>query len=135
MIIWEDNMSKLTKIVICGSRYLEDYNFLKESVEDVFNKENIDYNNLQIVTGHANGADYLGERFAAEKGISFKIFPADWLKYGKAAGPIRNRRMVDYIKDSPCLVIAFESKNSKGTKNMITQSEKAGIKVYKFEID
>lgn len=128
-------MNKKFKIVICGSRHLKDYEFLKASVEDVIKKENIEYDNLQIVSGHADGADYLGERFAAEKGIPLKIFPADWAKYGKAAGPIRNKQMVDYVKTDPCLVIAFESENSKGTRNMIKQSEQAKIKVYRFKID
>lgn len=128
-------MNKKFKIVVCGSRYMKDYEFLKASVEDVIKNENIDYDNLQIVTGHANGADYLGERFAAEKGIPFKIFPADWVKYGKIAGPIRNKHMVDYVKTGPCLVIAFESEDSKGTRNMIKQSEQAKIKVHKFKID
>jgi hypothetical protein len=54
--------------------------------------------------------------------------PADWTKYGKAAGPIRNQEMLDM---DPDLVLAFHSDldNSKGTKDMVARARKKGVKV------
>jgi hypothetical protein len=56
-------------------------------------------------------------------------FPADWETYGKAAGPIRNTQML--TEGNPDMVAAFHNdiSKSKGTKNMIVQAKKAGIKV------
>lgn len=57
-------------------------------------------------------------------------FPADWNRYGRAAGPIRNRQML--TEGKPDLVVAFHDdiESSKGTKDMVTIAEKAGVYVY-----
>lgn len=57
------------------------------------------------------------------------IYFAEWNKYGKSAGPIRNKKMID--EGNPDIVIAYHDdiENSKGTKNMITQAKDKGIKV------
>lgn len=65
------------------------------------------------------------------KSLGFKNiipFPAEWEKYGKSAGPIRNRQMLD---ENPDLVIAFHDdiESSKGTKDCIKEAEKRGIEV------
>jgi len=49
-----------------------------------------------VVSGGASGADNFGERWAEYHGISVLIFPADWYRYGKAAGPIRNEAMAEH---------------------------------------
>jgi hypothetical protein len=55
---------------------------------------------------------------------------ANWEKYGKAAGPIRNQEMLEFGK--PNLVLAFHNDiaNSKGTKHMVSIAEKAGIATF-----
>jgi hypothetical protein len=70
----------------------------------------------------------LARRIAEELGLEVRKYPAKWHTYGKAAGPIRNREM---LKENPELVIAFHDdiKNSKGTKDMVTIAQKAGITV------
>lgn len=69
----------------------------------------------------------MGGRYAEERGIPVRAFPADWTTHGKAAGPIRNSQM---LKDGqPDLVVAFLGPNSRGTANMISQAEKAGVPV------
>ena len=68
----------------------------------------------------------MGERFAGEYGLKLKVFPADWNKHGRAAGPIRNRDMAEY---ADCLV-AFEG--GRGTQNMIKTAKELGLKVYDF---
>lgn len=58
-----------------------------------------------------------------------KGFPADWKRYGKAAGPIRNQQMIDEGK--PDLVLAFHENinESRGTKDMVARARGIGIKV------
>lgn len=84
------------------------------------------------------GADTLGERFAKENGYPIKYFPADWNKYGKAAGVIRNEEMAKYAaeyedEDDEGILVAFWDGKSRGTKNMIDNAEKYGLAQYIVE--
>jgi hypothetical protein len=73
-----------------------------------------------VISGAARGADKLGEQWAINNNIKTLIFPADWDKYGKAAGFIRNE---DIIKNCDG-VIAFWDHKSNGTKHSILLCEK-----------
>ncbi|MBQ6825554.1 MAG: DUF2493 domain-containing protein, partial [Clostridia bacterium] len=77
-------------------------------------------NEIIIVSGAARGADAIGERYAKENGFRIEKYPADWEKYGKSAGPIRNKQMAE-ISD---YVICFWNEKSKGTKSMIDYAKK-----------
>lgn len=80
---------------------------------------------IEIVSGTANGADKLGEKYANEKGYLLKKFPADWDKYGKSAGFKRNVEMSNYAD----ALIAFWDGKSKGTKHMIDLAKRYELKV------
>ena len=80
------------KIIVAGSREFKDYEMLKNKLDTLL----INQKEIQIVSGGCRGADELGERYAKEKGYSLKVFKADWNKYGKKAGPLRNRQMAEY---------------------------------------
>jgi hypothetical protein len=109
------------KIIIAGSRNFNDYNLLKSSCDNLLTQ----FTNIEIVSGTAQGADKLGERYAGEKGYVIKQFPANWDKFGKSAGYIRNDEMAKYSD----MLIAFWDGTSKGTKHMIDLANKRGIKV------
>ena len=83
-----------------------------------------------IIEGECIGADKQSRIFAEKRGIQVLRFPADWEKYGKGEGVIRNTQML--IEGKPDIVVAFHNdiENSKGTKNMIIQSLKIGLSVY-----
>ncbi|MBR1697914.1 MAG: DUF2493 domain-containing protein, partial [Anaerovibrio sp.] len=78
-----------------------------------------------IVSGHAPGADTLGERYAHEHGLKCELYPADWNTHGKAAGPIRNAEMANNAD----ALIAFWDGESRGTKNMIETAKAKGLRV------
>lgn len=82
-----------------------------------------------LIHGDAKGADRLSEKALRNTYSKFPVerYPADWNKHGKAAGPIRNQQMLDEGK--PDLVIAFLAQNSRGTKDMVSRAEKAGVEV------
>lgn len=86
-----------------------------------------------VIEGDARGADRLAGEWAEEQGEQPLRFPADWEKYGRAAGPIRNQQMLD--EGRPDLVLAFsrDITKSKGTKDMVTRAHKAGLPVYIFK--
>ena len=78
-----------------------------------------------LAEGCARGADRLAELWAFSRGVECWHFPADWHRYGLAAGPIRNEQML--VKAQPDLVVAFPG--SRGTADMIQRAEKAGVRV------
>ena len=82
-----------------------------------------------IINGACRGADKTSSVVARHLGFECREYPADWEKHGRAAGPIRNREMLD--KESPDLVIAFHSNifHSKGTRDMCRCARDAGIPV------
>ena len=99
------------RLAIVGCR---DYNNREEftSLMDTFFKNQ---NITEIVSGGASGADRMAKDYAQERGLAYKEFPADWNQYGKAAGPIRNKEIVDYSDK----VVAFWDLESRGTKSTI----------------
>jgi ABC-type enterochelin transport system substrate-binding protein len=109
------------KVIIAGGRDFDNYEYLKEICDKIL----INQNEIEIVSGCANGADKLGEKYANEKRYIIKQFPADWNKYGKSAGYIRNEEMAKYSD----ALIAFWNKKSKGTMNMINIANKYQLKV------
>ena len=114
-----------TRVIICGGRDFSDKGLCFDSL-DLFLAG---YETVEIVSGHASGADLLGEAYARAHGLKLSVFKADWKRYGRGAGPIRNRQMLEYAIEETALVIAFWDGKSKGTKNMIDQARKAGSEV------
>ena len=113
------------RVLVCGSRHLKDYKVLKETLDELMPLPGfLDY---FIISGGARGADSMAEDYAIEEDIPYQIFRANWEKHGKAAGPIRNKQMLDEGK--PDLVVAFMAPDSRGTKNMVEQATKAGIEI------
>lgn len=102
---------KMIKLAIVGSRTFNDYELLKNEILRYFNPEDIDC----IVSGGARGADAIGEQFADEFQIPKVIYKAEWDKYGKRAGFIRN----EYIIKDCTHCIAFWDGESHGTKHGI----------------
>jgi hypothetical protein len=84
-----------------------------------------------IIHGKARGADFIAGTWALINNVTVEAYPADWKRFGKAAGPRRNKQMLDEGK--PDLVIAFPGGD--GTANMITQANKAGVFVVQYEDD
>ena len=112
------------KAIIAGGRHFDDYNLVKERC-DFFLSEKMKSHQVIIISGHASGADSLGERYASEHGLKTELHPADWKAHGKAAGPIRNKEMAE-VADA---LIAFWDGASRGTKNMIDTAKSKGLKV------
>lgn len=108
------------KIAIVGSRTFNDYAKLSEILNYFIEESGVCNFNITIISGGARGADSLGELYANNNNICTLIFKADWEKYGKAAGMIRNKDIVNNAD----VVIAFWDGESKGTKNSIDLAKK-----------
>lgn len=106
------------KIIIAGSRYLDDYWAVDKAIKDSgFLELGVD----EIVLGGCKGVDKAAEHWAHNNKIDVVIFPANWGKHGKAAGPIRNKKMSRYVYDTDDVVglVAVWDGKSRGTKCMI----------------
>ena len=73
-------------IICCGGRHFDCYPFLKYVIDSIIEKYGAETEKVTVISGHCRGADQLGERYAKESGTLLKVFPAEWTKYGKAAG-------------------------------------------------
>lgn len=119
-------------IIVAGSRDFDDYNMLSSVLDEYLETAGISAEKIKIISGRAKGADCLGERYAVERGIQIIGFPADWKKYGRAAGPVRNKQMAEFAASNgnKGVLFAFWNGISKGTKNMISLAEKYGLEVH-----
>lgn len=106
------------RVIVAGGRDFNDYSLMKNKLDYYLNEISKIYD-IVIVSGTANGADKLGEKYASEHGYKVNRFPADW-SLGKKAGPMRNKEMSENA--DACVV--FWDNQSRGTKNMIDNAVK-----------
>ena len=116
------------RIIVCGSRDFND----KKTVFDMLDVLRETFRECptddEIVTGGARGADAFAADYAKERGLELTVFPANWKRYGRAAGPIRNREMLDYAMQTiKPLVIAFWDGRSRGTAQMLELAKQNGL--------
>lgn len=116
-------MTSKMKIVVCGSRDWDNYSTVYATIKKVASPDDI------IIHGACRGADWLARSAARALGLAIDQYPAEWARLGRAAGPIRNQKMID--EEHPDLVIAFhlDIDKSKGTKDMVGRARAAGIPV------
>ncbi len=113
-------------VLIAGTRTFNDYNLFCTWCDRILKN----FQNIEIVSGGARGADALAERYAKEKGYEFKCFPANWDLHGKSAGYKRNIEMQDYVASFPkrgC--ICFWDGQSKGTAHHFDTCKKKNIQL------
>lgn len=108
----------MRKVLVCGGRDYQNRDILFRILDASHAGQPIDF----IIHGAARGADTLAQEWADDRGVACLQFPADWKKDGKAAGPIRNRRM---LLEEPDLLIAFPG--GRGTADMKKQARKANV--------
>jgi hypothetical protein len=117
-------MVKKLKVIIAGNRDINDYNYVILAIK----KSGFDIS--EVVSGCAPGVDSLGERWARENNIPVKRFPAEWEKYGKVAGPLRNQKMAEY---ADALLLVWNSRGA-GSFNMLQIAKKKGLIIYEHRI-
>ncbi|CAB1129567.1 conserved protein of unknown function [Candidatus Hydrogenisulfobacillus filiaventi] len=81
-----------------------------------------------VVHGGARGADRMADALARARGLAVEVYPADWARYGMAAGPLRDLAMLARGVD---VVLAFRAPGpSPGTDHMIRIARAAGVRVW-----
>lgn len=115
------------RIIIAGSRGFTNYKLLTQVLSQYIN--GMETSEIEIISGTARGTDQLGEQFAKENNLKLTRFPADWSKYGKSAGYIRNSKMAEYAAQEYGVLFAFWDGESRGTQHMINLAKKAKLDV------
>ena len=109
-------------VVICGSRG----GFSGVEVTDFIDTLEPD---AHVITGGARGVDTFAHDAAVGRGLSTEVYEADWEKYGKRAGYLRNIAMLEC---NPHRVIAFWDGKSRGTRHTINEARRRDIPVEIF---
>jgi len=131
-------MTQPYKVIIAGTRTFNDYELLCEVADHMLSQRD----DVEIVSGTANGADKLGEKYAKDREYKIKEFPAPWndvegksphelgyhtngIPYWKGAGHYRNEQMAEYADAA----IIFWDGKSKGARKMNELATVKGLKV------
>ena len=112
---------KPKRILVCGGRDFQ----RPVDVWHILDKLRREHGHFELIEGGARGADRDARGWAESRGVPCITVEADWELHGKAAGPIRNAKM---LRLQPDLVIAFPG--GRGTRNMIEQAQQAGVQVW-----
>lgn len=109
-------------LLVCGSRDWKDRKHLEAELDTFFKQRDVKAVEKEKWTiahgGCKTGADQYAAEYGQARKIDVKVYPANWVKYGLAAGPIRNRRMVEEAR--PHAAIAFkQTATSKGTDDCL----------------
>ncbi len=111
------------RIIVCGGRDYADRARVFEVLDHILLTRGIS----EIIQGEAPGADRWAREWALNRDVKLTRCRAEWEKYGKRAGPIRNRQMLELKPDG---VVAFDT-GGPGTRDMITAAQEAGVPVYR----
>lgn len=123
------------RVLVTGDRFYDDSKIVSAVLDGLYllHQEDDPYGPFVVIEGQCpkGGADLFAEEWAKRTGgVDHRPVPADWDTHHKAAGPIRNRKMLK--EERPDVVVAFHDdlEHSKGTKDMVTIADKAGVPVY-----
>lgn len=118
---------KPVRILVTGGRDFRDFKLLTEGADRLLSK--LPDAKPYFYFGDAKGADSLIWQYVLRNKLNYERFVANWKMYGKAAGMIRNKEMLDSVVGLEGLkyCLAFWDGKSKGTHNMITLCSSAGF--------
>jgi UDP-N-acetylmuramoylalanine-D-glutamate ligase len=118
------------RVLICGGREFDDWHQFITAMDGISSDRGFSMNQpIYIIEGGAKGADFCARLYAKYCGWDHEPYPAEWNKYGKAAGGIRNQQMLD--EGRPDLVVAFPG--GSGTADMVRRAKAAGVEVIEVE--
>lgn len=115
-------------VLVCGGRKFADRVKLDYTLDDI----DADHGIREIIHGDAPGADRLAKSWAEARRKKIDPHPANWVKFGNKAGPIRNSDMLRKRPDID-LVVAFPMRESRGTWDMVRKARERGIEVMVIE--
>lgn len=112
------------RTIIAGSRNISSHILVGEAVKES------GFQITQVLCGGARGVDLSGKMWASTAGIPVENYPAEWDRYGKRAGYLRNLEMANNAD----ALIAIWDGESRGTKHMIDIARELGLKVFVYRV-
>ena len=106
------------KVAVIGSRVFEGLYLTEDYLDGEIRK----YPDLTIISGGASGVDSIAKQYAVKRGFNYHEINANWSTYGRAAGPIRNKIVVEMAD----IIYAFWDEKSKGTWSTIQLAKRLG---------
>ena len=117
------------RVLICGSRHYTDSDTIRRALaKELTDLDPMLEEDITVMHGDCSGADRLAADVLKDSIYTVEAHPADWQAHGKAAGPIRNRQMLDM---KPVLVIAFGT--GRGTRDTVNEAHRRLIPVVEYE--
>lgn len=127
------------RLIVAGSREWEDVVRLelviRAQVDEWIRHEGLDRADLTIVHGDCpTGADRMADQWARRAMVRVERFPADWDRFGRGAGPVRNKAMAKAGADAAIVFVldgpdAQGRPRSRGTHGLVGLLKEHGIPV------
>jgi len=111
------------RVIICGGRDLNEQDRGLMNAISCATKER-QWKIETVISGAARGGDQIGERWAKRWDRKVERYPANWNKYGRGAGFVRNEQMAQVAE----AVIALPG--GSGTAHMIKTARRLGLPVH-----
>jgi hypothetical protein len=117
------------KVLVCGPRDWTNRQLVYRVLDNQLAAIGLDA--LTVISGCARGVDTFAIEWAELAGQDAEKYPAEWSIHGRAAGPIRNRRMLDEGKPDKVIAFGYAHRRSLtvGTRDMVTRAERARVPV------
>jgi hypothetical protein len=114
-------------IVVCGGREYDDGRRVFAVLDALHARTPV----TRVAHGGARGADWWANEWLYSRRIDGCVYTPDWNKHGKAAGPIRNRLMLD--TERPHVLVAFPG--GRGTADCVRAARERHIPVLEVPAD
>lgn len=115
------------RVIVAGSRGFFEYDLMSRELDKLFNEsKQFAGHNIKIISGMADGADSLAIRYADERKLTKILFPANWKRFSRVAGFLRNEDMLSVATH----LVVFWDGTSSGTNHMIEIAKAKGIPVW-----
>lgn len=119
------------RVVVFGSRGLQDYDALEDAMEDA--RLILGIEPTVVLSGaEKTGVDAMGERWAHERGIAVELYTADWSRFPKTGGMIRNAHMGRRCDAGVGLMVRG---GTPGSRNMASIITKRKLPLWVAEVD
>lgn len=113
------------RVLVCGGRDYDDATMVCGILDGINRSTPISI----LIQGGASGADMIAREWCGTREVPYDNYGADWNAHGRAAGPLRNQRMIDEGK--PDLVVAFPG--GRGTADMVRRARMAGLDIVQVQ--